>query len=172
MKYLHIKLCGKAFPHLDKAIKNKKKKNPLPHWDEPLKAFHEKKMKDRLILMSSQNHQLRAKLAAGSCTSQRSARVWGFHWFGLPLPDSPLYRAKVFEYNQVTWGIQVQTYLNQKTKDLNPVLPSLRWVFLPLGSCGFGVDFDVHPCTHHFSSPLIFPMCTYLLSTLSTWTGA
>lgn len=26
MKYLHIKLCGKAFPHLDKVIKNKKKK--------------------------------------------------------------------------------------------------------------------------------------------------
>lgn len=156
----------KLFPTLIKL--SRLKKNLFPLWDERLKAFHKKKMKERLILMSSQNRQLRPKLAAGSCTSQRSARAWGFHWFGLPFPGSPLHTAKVFEYNQVTWGIQVQTYLNQKTKDLNPVLPSLRWVFLPLGSCGFGVEFDVHPCTHHFSFPLIFPTCTYLLSSLSS----
>lgn len=43
MKCLHVKLCGKAFPHSGKVDKIKKK-NPIPHWDEPLKAFGKKKI--------------------------------------------------------------------------------------------------------------------------------
>lgn len=58
------------------------KKNPVPHWDECLKAFRKKKREkkkedkgrkgERLILLSSPSTQLRPKRTAGPHTSQRS----------------------------------------------------------------------------------------------------
>lgn len=81
MKRLHIELGGKTFPCSNKVVKIKKNKNPIPRWDERLKAFRKKRKKkkktkavrERVILLSSQNSQLRPKLTAGSRTSQRSA---------------------------------------------------------------------------------------------------
>lgn len=45
---------GEAFPHSDKVVRIKKKKNPILHWDELPKAFCKKKIKiERLVLISS-----------------------------------------------------------------------------------------------------------------------
>lgn len=71
----------RLFPAPIKLSRLKKNKNPIPRWDERLKAFRKKRKKkkktkavrERVILLSSQNSQLRPKLTAGSRTSQRSA---------------------------------------------------------------------------------------------------
>lgn len=70
----------RLFPAPIKLSRLKKNKNPIPCWDERLKAFRKKRKKkktkavrERVILLSSQNSQLRPKLTAGSRTSQRSA---------------------------------------------------------------------------------------------------
>lgn len=47
MKCLHIELGGKTFPCSNKVVKIKKNKNPIPRWDERLKAFRKKRKKKK-----------------------------------------------------------------------------------------------------------------------------
>lgn len=47
MKRLHIELGGKTFPCSNKVVKIKKNKNPIPRWDERLKAFRKKRKKKK-----------------------------------------------------------------------------------------------------------------------------
>lgn len=158
-----------SFPHSDKVSKIKKK-NPIPHWDEPLKAFHKKKMKDRetdCYVISELSAESRARCRVlhitGKCTGLRVSLVWP------PLPRLSFIQSKSVWVQPRNMGNPSTNLFDPEDQRLEPVHPRLRWVFLPLAACGFGIEFDVHPCTHHFSFPLIFPMGAYLLSTLSCW---
>lgn len=118
--------------------------------------------------MSFQNRRLRAKLTAGFCTSQRAHRPEGFP--GLACPS------QVLLYTEQKCLSSTKLHGESKHKLIWSRRPK-TWTLFYQGSDEFSslrllwfrVEFDVHPCTHHFSFPLIFPMCACLLSTLSFW---
>lgn len=115
-KYLHMKMCGEAFPHSDKVVRIKKK-NPIPHWDELPKAFCKKKIKtERLVLISIILESLKWDQSSlqGLADHRRAHRHTGLTDLALPFSGCPLYRRRLIEYSQLTWEIQVQTYLNQR----------------------------------------------------------
>lgn len=81
MKYLHIKLCGKAFPHLDKVIKNKKKKSSSTlGWTS--KSFswekNERQTDSHVISESSAESKARCRVLhiTEKCTGVRVSLIW------------------------------------------------------------------------------------------------